>query len=106
MAALNIKRHDTRTAVKATLKSPSGSPVDLTGADVIFTMAKYGVLLANRAADILDATTGQVAFIFTEEETTETGAMLAEFEVTYPDGSVETFPNKGYIEINIEADLS
>lgn len=106
MAALNIKRHDTRTAVKATLKSPNGAAVDLTGASVKFTMSKYGVVIAGRDADVLDAANGVVAFVFTREETSETGAMKAEFEVTYPDSSVETFPNKGYIEINIEADLA
>ncbi|NOU98473.1 BppU family phage baseplate upper protein [Paenibacillus planticolens] len=106
MASLNIKRHDTRTAIKATLKMPSGNAVDLTGATVKFTMTKYGRALANREADVLDAVNGTVAFIFLPEEVTETGTMKAEFEVTYPDGAIETFPNSGYIAITIEADLS
>lgn len=104
-AALNIKRNDTRTAIKAELKSPKGDPIDLTGASVVFTMVKYGRILVNRDADVLDEETGKVAFVFEEGETAETGDMKAEFEVTYPDGSVETFPNSGYISIKIEADL-
>jgi hypothetical protein len=106
MASLNIKRHDTRTAIKATLKTPTGNAVDLTDATVKFVMVKYGTTIANRDADVLDAANGKVAFIFLPEEVTETGAMKAEFEVMYPDGAVETFPNAGYIAINIEADLA
>jgi hypothetical protein len=102
-----MKCHDTRTAVKATLKSPSGSPVDLTGATVKFIMSKYnGAVLVNREADVLDAVNGIVCFVFVTEETTKSGMMKAEFEVTYLDTSVETFPNSGYISINFEADLA
>jgi hypothetical protein len=105
---LSMKRHDTRTAPKATLRSPSGSPVDLTGASVKFIMAKHskGTVLVNRDADVLDAMNGKVCFVFLPEETITLGMMKAEFEVTYPDGSVETFPNQGYIMINFESDLA
>ncbi|UKS30164.1 phage baseplate upper protein [Paenibacillus sp. HWE-109] len=105
-ASLSIKRYDTRTAVKATLKSPSGASVDLTDATVKFSMVKYSTTIVNREADIIDALTGKVAFVFDREELAETGTMKAEFQVAYPDGSVETFPNSGYITINIEANLT
>lgn len=34
------------------------------------------------------------------------GAFEAEFEVTYADGGVQTFPNVGFIPVRIGADVS
>jgi hypothetical protein len=106
--ALNMKRNDTRTAIKAILKDHKGVPVNLTGAVVKFAMAKYikGTILVDREADILDALNGVVCFVFVPEEVTTLGMMKAEFEVTYEDASIETFPNQGYILINFESDLA
>jgi hypothetical protein len=106
MAILNIKRGDTRTAIKATLKNPKGLPINLTGATVKFVMVKYKTILINREAVILDAVNGVVAFTFNSGETDQMGRMRAEFKVKYPDNSIETFPNQGSIDINIESDLS
>ncbi|NRF91518.1 BppU family phage baseplate upper protein [Paenibacillus frigoriresistens] len=106
--ALTMKRHDTRTAIKAALKSPKGLPVNLSNTTVKFTMAKYrnGAVLVDREAITLDAVNGVVCFVFEQEETTTLGMMKAEFEVKYEDGSIEKFPNQGYILINFEADLA
>lgn len=102
---LNLKRGDTRTAIKANLKSPKGNPIILTDAIVTFHMIQYKTIIANREADIIDATNGIVAFTFTPEEISSIGKMKAEFKVTYPDQSIETFPNQGYIDITIEPSL-
>lgn len=106
MATFNIKKGDTRTAIKATLKNPKGIPINLTGATVNFIMVKYKTILINRGAVILDAVNGIVAFVFNSGETAEIGKMKAEFKVIYPDNSIETFPNQGYIDINIDLDLT
>ena len=37
-ATVTLKRGDTRTAIRATLKNPAGASVDLTGATVKFIM--------------------------------------------------------------------
>lgn len=105
--ALNMKRYDTRNAVKAILKTPKGKPVDLTGATVQFVMLKYSnkKVVANREATIIDPLTGSVCFAFEREETSELGLMQAEFKVTYMDGETETFPNSGYITIIFEKEL-
>jgi hypothetical protein len=63
-------------------------------------------VLINRSAEIIDATNGKVRFSFVKGETSTSGTMRAEFEVTYPNGIVETFPNKGYITVSIERDLA
>lgn len=105
--ALTMKRGDTRIAPKAKLKSPKGLPIDLTGAKVDFIMARYsnGIVLVDREAYVLDAENGVVCFVFELSEADVLGMMKAEFKVTYPDGSYETFPNQGYILINFESGL-
>lgn len=104
---VTIKSGDTRTAIKATLKNPSGNPVDLTDATVTFVMLKVSAnVLINRPAEIVDAVNGRVNFVFTNGETDILGGVKAEFIVDYPDGSTETFPNSGYISIIFEQTLT
>ncbi|GAA4828124.1 hypothetical protein GCM10023310_01060 [Paenibacillus vulneris] len=105
---LTMKRYDTRNAIKAILKTPKGKPVNLTDAQVQFTMVKYvdkSKIVANREATIIDPENGIVCFPFEREETSELGYMLAEFKVTYVDGKEERFPNDGYITIKFVKEL-
>lgn len=102
-----IKRNDTRVNLKATLSNESG-PVNLTGCTVRFFMAPYlknGLKIINREAQIVDAPQGIVWFVFEDGDTRETGLYKAELQVTFPDGRRETFPNTGYIAIEIQSDL-
>lgn len=101
-----IKQGDTRSGIHATLLNAAKTSVDLTGASV-----KFNLVTANqtahlsRAAQVIDAIGGIVLFVFNVGETSEPGTYLGEFEVTYADGGVETFPNSGYIEVTIDKDL-
>ncbi len=103
---VTLKRGDTRHALKATLKDGSGSPVDLTGCTVTFHMAPLGrSATVSRAVDIHDALAGEVWVVFAPGETDISGVYRAEFQVVYGDGRRETFPNNGYINIQILSDL-
>ena len=101
-----IKRGDTRQIIKAVLGN-DGVPVNLTGATVRFLMSRYqtGALVINRAAHIEDATGGKIWFVWLAGDTNTAGLYQAEFEVTFPDGKVETYPNADYIYVNIIPDL-
>jgi hypothetical protein len=101
---ITIKRNDTRDALKATLSNESG-PVDLTGATVRFLMSKRKTIKVDRAAQIKDAANGVVWMVFEQGDTDQDGLFNAEFEVTFPDNRIETFPNDGFISINIIKDL-
>lgn len=101
-----IKRNDTRSGLKATLLDANGAAVNLTGAKVKFIMAKLDrTAKVNRTAEILNAAAGQVRHVFQVGDTDTPGMFAGEFEVTYPDGGVESFPNTDYIRILIESDL-
>jgi len=103
---LTIKRGDTRHAIKAILKGKDGDPVDLTGCEVKFIMALLGrPPVICRQPHIADAEHGEVWVVWAPGETGVSGVYRAEFKVTYLDGRKETFPNDGYIGINIMNDL-
>ena len=101
-----LKRGDTRMAIRATLKTPTGAAVDLTGATVRFLLADLrGVLKIDKQIDVLDATEGKVMVVLEATEVDVAGSFRAEFEVTFDDGRVETYPNDGYISVKIIPDL-
>lgn len=101
-----LKRGDTRTAIRATLKTPTGAAVDLTDATVRFLLADLrGVLKIDKHIDVLDAAAGKVLAVLEATEVDEAGTFRAEFEATFSDGRVETYPNDSYIAVKILPDL-
>jgi hypothetical protein len=106
MYDITLKRGDTRHAIRAILKDSSGSPVDLTDCSVSFRMAPLGrPPTISRQVDAHDAEAGEVWVVWSPGETDISGVYRAEFRVTYGDGRRETFPNDGYISIQILSDL-
>ena len=88
MADFNIKQGDTRPALLAQLYEDS-SEVDLTGATVKFHMGTS----IDAPATIREAATGKVKYQWAAGDTDTGGLFDFEFEVTFPDGRIETFPN-------------
>mgnify|MGYP000903906960 CR=1 FL=1 len=103
MTTINIKQDDTQPAMKARLKDAAGNPVNLTGATVQVAIQLYSqpVIKFLRAAHIQNASTGEVWLVWQAEETQTTGLYRIEFRVVYQDGNRETFPNDGYLMVNI-----
>lgn len=103
MATFTIKKNDTSPALEYTL-SPA---VDLTGASVRFHMrSRGGALKVDAAASITTPTPGIVQYDFLAVDTDTVGTYEAEFEVTYADNTIETFPNSGYLIVNISDDIA
>lgn len=98
---ITLKQGDTRHAIRATLQTDQGVPVDLTGATVRFDMKHYlKDLMITKSADV--QTGGVVEVVFNSPETDLPGTYNAEFVVVYADERTETFPSSGYIEVKIE----
>ena len=107
--AFNIKQNDTSPALRATLKDGSDNIINLTGASVKFHMKPVGgdVVKTNSTANvIIPAANGIVQYNWSSSDTDTAGSFLAEFEVTHVDGTTETFPNNGFVRIDIEDDLA
>lgn len=111
MASFNLKEGDTSPSLLYTL---SPATVELTGATVVFNMTdQRGNVKVSRASatvtDVGDGTasgTPTVRYDWVSADTDTSGVYLAEFEVTYADSSVETFPNSDNITVVIMEDLA
>lgn len=98
-----IKRGDTSPTLVYTL-SPA---VSLVGASVVFNMQPISgaTTIARASATIDDTTVGIVSYDFTALQTASAGTYHAEFEVTFADGSIETYPNGDNLVVSIIPDL-
>ena len=103
-----IKQNDTGPAMLATLQDANGTAVNLTGANVRFHMQSIngGSPVVDAAATIVTAASGLVRYNWLAADTGTVGTYQAEFEVTYADTSIETFPNDGYIAVQIINDIT
>ena len=109
MATFYIKEGDTSPAIEYAL-----SPTDITlnGGSVVFNMKdRRGQVKVNRQAAIITddgllTDTPTIQYNWTASDTDTAGTYYAEFEVTYADATVETFPNSGFITIKVEADIA
>lgn len=104
MSYFSIKRGDTSPSIAATLTDADGAPINLTGASVRFHMV--GSATVDAAAVIVSPTAGTVRYDWQAGDTAAAGWYQAEWEVTYADNAVETFPNAGTTRVRIDPDLA
>ena len=101
----NLKKGDTRPELAITITDEAtGSALNLTGASAKFSMKpeKGGTVKVNAAAaNIYDAGNGKVKYTWQAADVNTPGRFLAEFEITLSGGGIVTFPQDGYIEVNI-----
>lgn len=102
-----IKQSDTSPSLQATLKDAAGTAINLNGCTVKFHMKSLaGAVVINETMTIVNASGGVVKYDWQPADTDEAGTFYAEFQVTYSDLSVETFPNTGNIVIMIIPELN
>lgn len=104
-----VKQNDTAPSLRATLKDGNNQAIDLSAATISFYMRKIGASTTkvNSSAVVVgSASDGIVQYNWATSDTDTEGSYQAEFEVTYSDGSVESFPNDGYIRIEIIDDIT
>ena len=108
-ATFYIKQNDTAPSISAALKDSNGrarSMVD--AASIAFHMKdENGTIIVDAGAGIvLNPAKGTVAYDWQTGDTANTGIHSAEFQVTYNNGGIETFPNTGYIKVIVKDELA
>lgn len=107
MMAFTIKQNDTSPALQATLQDYAGTAISLVGASVRFHMKGLdGSAAIDAPMVVINAAGGVVRYNWQVTDTDTFGTYKAEFEVTYSDLSVETFPNTDSIAIVITPELN
>jgi hypothetical protein len=103
-----VKQLDTAPVIAFQLLDGTGAPVVLTGATVKFMMQAPGDAnpKINAAATITDAATGKVSYTWSGTNTDTIGDYLAEWQVTFGGGAVETFPNGEILKVRILDDIA
>lgn len=105
--AFYIKQNDTSPAYRVTLKDGNGDPVDVTAATIRFHMMDAdGTVKVDAAGSIVTAASGIVEYEWSAADTDTVGTYRAEFEVTYSDGTIGTFPNSSYNIVKIFDDIA
>lgn len=102
-----LKEGDTSPSIVYALSPAS---VILTGSTVRFSMRNRstGAVIINRVAAVIVTAivTPTVRYDWQSADTAAAGFYDAEFEVTYTDSSVETFPNSTHIPVIITGDIA
>ena len=108
-----LKQFDTAPPIRATLEDGLGNRVDIQGGSVLFVMRhirdpetgnRPGPVLFAKPANVdqvSDETKGDVSYDWEAGDTDIAGGYRAEWEVTFADSSVETFPDAGHLRIAI-----
>ena len=103
-----IKENDTASFLSRDLKDAFGAPVNVTGAAVVFSMRvkPAGSLKVTRqVCAVVAAGTGRVRYEWIADDTDTADEYEGEFQVTYANGKIQTFPNDGHLPIVVTDDI-
>lgn len=102
---MRIKRGDTKPDLVIDL-TDNGLPLSLATAGSIRVIGRLNeTTLFNDTAPTVNALNGVVTHRWLPAQTANTGRVLVEVEVTWGDLSVQTFPEVGYLLVQIDPDL-
>ncbi len=106
MADFIIKQGDLEPELAVTIIGADGAPADLTPATSVRLRfaTTAGVELWVRDAEIVDAPTGRVAYLWQPDDTDHPGSFYAEIVVDWV-GRPQTYPPSGYLLIVVEPRL-
>lgn len=109
MDSFTVRSGDRREPIQRTLRDSAGVVVNLSGSTIKFRMRKKrgsgGTFKVDTAATIVNApgTDGVVKYSWAAIDVDTPGAYRGWFEVTFGDGTKQTFPNGAWILVMVEA---
>jgi hypothetical protein len=99
---LILKTSDDKYSFNYTVAEDDGTVVDLTGATTKFRMGNQSKIIFTNPSTVVDAVNGVVSYSFAKEDTMYDGSFIGEFEITFPNGSVLSYPRSGYLAVFIQ----
>ena len=108
MADFWWKQHDTAPMLQVQLLDSNGNAVDVTNSSISFIMRTVpgtGSAKVNSSATIVDGVNGVIGYTPIGANTDTAGTFVAEWQVTFPGGAKQTFPNPGYDNVTVTTDL-
>jgi hypothetical protein len=107
MSTFSIKRNDTKPTLVANIVTGEGVALNLTNCAVQFIMSYQGnrQIKIQAAANILDAANGTVSYQWANNDCNIASTYYGEFQVTYPDNTVQSIPSDGYFTVLVREDL-
>lgn len=95
-----IKQDDTAPALAASLRS-RGAPLDLTLADTVTVHMQHvdALKTVSGACDITDEEKGRIAYPWADGDTDTPGTYRVEFEIDFLDGTKQTVPDDGWVDV-------
>ncbi len=107
-----MKVGDNAGSIAITCEDDNEDAVSIENADVLFKLGLIsgGVTVQDAATNLqvgdgTDGSKGMVEYSWNIILPTEAGLYRGEFEVTYSNGHIQTFPNTGFISVNVTEDL-
>lgn len=107
MSIAYMKRGDTSPSWDILCLDDDGNAVNVEGASVQFhaRLAGSDTLKVDSAGSVVDGAAGHVRYEPTSSDTDTVGLYEVEVEMTFSDGSIETFPNSTSLQILIIDDI-
>ena len=105
--AFHIARNDTAPPIEATLTDADGVPVNLTSATVRFHMRDSSqTVKVNALATIVTPSAGLVRYNWAAVDTNQSGRFEAQWQVTFADTTIRTFPSPGRTVVIVTGDIA
>jgi len=109
-----LKTGDTDSEMTAVLRDAAYEPVNIENATVKFQAVPIdggfpivdSEAMVEQNGDGTDGTMGLVRYVWQAGETDDAGLFLGEWRVVFADTSVQSFPNAGYILIQINESVA
>ena len=106
--SFKIKQNDTKPSLRVQLLDSDGLPASVKGASVVFSMRvqpAVATMVDRASVTVNDASAGDIQYDWTAANTNTADVYEGEFQVTYADSSIQTFPNDSYLLIDIKDDV-
>lgn len=107
MADYTLKQGDRLPVISAVLKDSAGAAVDLTGATAKLNIVDDAGTAVSRTATIsATPTDGTITYDWVADDVDVAGSFYFEYEITFPSGLKQTFPNNKHLTLEIIDDIA